>query len=1093
MSRNSFQGRVLAPGSSCDFSITFSSDQTSDLKDVVIITSEMDTCQVLLFARNPFPLVSVPCSVNMGYCLEGHCSATSFSITSKGIASTFCLESINVVCPSEVQHGIQLVKRSDILFVPGFILYPRTFELQIDESIDIIIFFRPQSIGSFSFQLNVATASGMQWNTLVMGQGINFQVKLHKLDGHPLRPGETDLGLWFGHAAVSSTCATREITVKNQTPMAFRFFWKVLSDMDDTDLVRSDAKSMQTVFFPLPTSGVLESESETSFTFKFVPDNLFLYKQRACLYIDTRKSHPLSSPVWKKLREILQNPHGMDDFRIGLKDVENYLYSCIYSKGLDNHYGCVAPPLNEVYASKDFDNKGHILEVLQIDLAGVGSPYETQIIPPVLFYSDVLVLEKSYSQCVKLSNNSPSRISFSWEFDTTSWSASMNRNIISAIPSAGQIERMCTVEVAVTLIAKKIGRLQERIFCRFEGPGGSKQMLQVEGYVQGPHITISPPLLDFGLMQVGASSCLDLTLSNESGVPTNFTLTAVPDYPVPTAPISLSSRQFTMGCSMFSEFEQHDSNLNMKESGLPSLKSANNKVMYKTIIFYPENGLIPRLRSIPVKVKFSPDVCGQMHCAIACEAYDGLAPKQYALAKAIVVAPEACLIPSKMDLGLTYIGKPLKKQAVLHNLTGLIITFNWSRDDVGDISAMNIKAEPCKGELGPFGQQEIVFHLTPKETGNKVYIAVCEVPGMEYPMGIQFRSYISDIHCSYKVLQPTSAVLERNALNNSLFFTKLKSCQQTVIDTTNTPCLNFGRRCPLGFSQTLCLAIKNHSALSGKINISIAKFGISLLSEEQLRLVDYLLGRHHSGFERIESNKKSANLLEDFENAFENIYWCQSGKKMASHKLEVAMYESLMKEGNAIVVVAYPSCEYVLEPWGEWHCNIICVSCMPGTYSDILYCSVGGHPAVEFPITIGVVGTPLFIRENKIEPKGFSGIGDCTSMTLRWMGAPAGSPPRSKKLYVTNASPFDLELEWQMREPIFDENEHSVEVEFEVDEDIFLQLSLVGDADRGPVHCMIEVEDKVFIQVRLKELLQVVTDNVPLQVDPLKQFSYYFK
>lgn len=149
---------------------------------------------------------------------------------------------------------------------------------------------------------------------------------------------------------------------------------------------------------------------------------------------------------------------------------------------------------------------------------------------------------------------------------------------------------------------------------------------------------------------------------------------------------------------------------------------------------------------------------------------------------------------------------------------------------------------------------------------------------------------------------------------------------------------------------------------------------------------------------------------------------------------------------------------------------------------------VGDNVECKIPISIGVVGTPLFMRENRFEPQDFGRTGEKKCMALKWGAVPAGYPLRSKTFWVSNSAPYNLELEWEFYEPLIPAEDCAIKAEIHVEEDEQkVHVLMLGDPDIGPVQLRFEIEDIVCIRVELIEHMQKITLESLFKIHPAKQ------
>ncbi|EFJ17967.1 hypothetical protein SELMODRAFT_420360 [Selaginella moellendorffii] len=925
-------------------------------------------------------------------------------VSSLDVATKFHL-SFEAESDSERLNFFQsLYSCQNVLYAVPFLVHPKSFNLSINDSADVIVIFRPVSQGKFSHIIHISSEFGHQWRVLLEGCGTKLKVDLLELDGHALREKEAESGLWFGNATISSHNAKKKLTVRNHTMTALRFYWKIES-------------AQHPAFVVQPSCGVLEAESNATFDFTFCPAEIEVYRQRAVFYVDTRHAFSFRADSWEQ-------------FQSNLANADKLAQEVIASKHGDEVSGAVSPEValvcDQGFSTKDVDNNGYIMKALDIELIGVGDPFDIEIYPPLLLFSEMLVQGKTYTREIHLRNNTLADVTFSWQVSETPWGIAKELNFVSFLPITGKIVALGSTTVSVTLRATKIGPIQEAVTCSFMDTGHLQLPLLIEGCVQGPRVSILQPMLDFGLVQVGTTDSTQLTLTNRSIVEASFKLLAVCE-----ADINVQLSQAMSNCK-------------------------------DELFFRPDSGTVLARGTTNVKVDLHAKACGQKGYAIVCQVVDGLSPTQYALVRAFVDSPKAYFDPCRFDLGITFLYKKLSRTATLHNLTGLTTYYRWPICDIniGDSSSIKIDITPRDGELAPYGSQQIVFRMTPLEIGEKELILTCDILGADVPIGVIFRTYISDFRCSYHVVWPSELDNKADPRSN------IKALSKLLIDTTNPCSLDFGNTCQLGCVYWLRLVVQNHTDIFSKIHVGVNKYGSGYpppLAKEDYVVLSGLTGRQLTLPQATDSksvlklkNRKVPPII-DFPNEVHQKYWSVFGHLMVSRRLEVEMHNILIRNGEALSLLVYPGCEGLLESQGQWFCDIFAFSCLPGFYSDILTCSVGGLPPAEIPISIGVTGTPLFARPQHLEPRGYQHPKINSSLVLRWPPVSVGNPRRTKRFWVANVSPYPLEVMWMMMVP---EPGRLATIHLVHADESWVRVSLLGNPEFGPVQLRLDIIDR---------------------------------
>ncbi|KAI5077122.1 hypothetical protein GOP47_0006946 [Adiantum capillus-veneris] len=1069
------QGVVLAPGESCKFTLVFLADTGVTVEDRLEMKCEMCAIKLVLAAKNPFPWVEIPSIIDIGPCLIGHELSTLLPVFSKGAGATFRLSSSMYDAAEEV---IDPGTMYNVLRVDQFIAYPNHFKLRKNESGDIIILFMPQSAGQFSFGLKIATECGLEWSTQITGCGINLDITVQDIEVGQVFKCQTEGELDFGSATTHSTNVCKKLLVKNNMAVPVRYYWRVEDNISKAQSQREGHYEKNTATFSVnPCFGVFDSDASVFFTFIFTPNMPQYYQQLASLYIDTRSVYPLQSPRWKELKGIVQSlrvkMHAQKDGSASEMTQENNK-----EDENDNH-------LISSYIVGN--NAGNVVKSLDLKLSGVGEPLQVELIPPTLQLLDLVEQGQSYTTLVSLKNNSCVDISFLWKIPEVPWVVQAKSNHVTVSPLTGTLNAMGMRSFEVHLKARTFGTLRERIICQISG--GPEAALYIEGSVRGPSIQIAPAFLDFGIVQVGNSSSLDLDIRSKSTVAASFKLSAalnvlahngkskgsvIADQDHRTNCHKLASNMVPSPPCKENSFS-NSANLSQRNAldDCTVWRKSEHANPCSELLFFPSEGMVSAKEHKIVKVQCKPVMLGQYKWSITCEVAGQKSLSQYVIAQTIATASELYLSPSIIDLGIAYVGLSVQQRVSIHNLSVLPCYFNWSEEIFRSFSFVTVEVQPVEGLLPAHGKQEILFTLTPVEPGEKNFSVTCIAQGMMHPLELNFRVYISGIGCRVNIERPLTfnrfdygkTEYSRSALAG------LKS-----IDRSKLPALNFGKRCPLGVVQSLRVLVQNETAVAGTVHASVSFHGLVLALSES---IEELTGRH------VKSKSKGTKILEDCRQVANHQFWTESGCAMS---LQRQWASTCMRGGGQDIAMVLSATEGTLKGWGFWDFVVFCYACMPGTYYDILNIMVSDNVVYRISISIGVIGTPLSMRENRFEPQGFCRTGEKHCMVLKWGAVPAGYPHRSKTLWVSNSAPHSLEVEWEFFDTLLPTTDIIVKVNLNVEEEEQkVHVVMLGDPDKGPVQLKLDLDDFIDIHAELVECVKSHVLDSCFKICPARQ------
>ncbi|KAL2644339.1 hypothetical protein R1flu_011926 [Riccia fluitans] len=588
-----FQGKTLVSGDHCDFRVHFQPPTVWCYEDMITVKTEMDCVEIPLKAINPLPVVVLPAFVDMGLCLCGHAVSYSYTLISKGAGAEFeWVYMVNDLDPDDISvrkdpryDDIENeYYRNNILSIPPFVFYPCQFKTTVDSKQEFIVLFRPPRAGTYYTYVRLKTATMLHWEMKFKATAVDLRINLQKIEGLDFRPGQRELGIAFGQVTVSHT-VSKEITIKSHTPLPIRFFWRMQSkhlkanaevDPECTVIERDIPLPNLLVFVADPVSGVFQAQAETCIGFNFTPSDLANYHQVATLYVDTRSPLPLGSDVWRDFREALllveykkANWHAERNwaYRV-LWGIDNSAFECSGETLDQSDLLKISSSIENIFHVSQVENGGSIFRMIEMDLAGSGTHFDVRLAPALLQFSGILSLGQTRIQEIEMINESPTEVIFEWEVHKTPYGEV--RNSAHVFPVKGKIGGNSSKTIQVTVKANKVGRMELVFHCLVESPfhkGQLPLMLKIEGHITGPHVTIAPCVLDFGLCQRDSTYTMEIVITNKSkDAPATFKILSTPDTQIPTSdpmegdsqmnPQSPNSK-VPVGCTIFDPPLEH--------------------------------------------------------------------------------------------------------------------------------------------------------------------------------------------------------------------------------------------------------------------------------------------------------------------------------------------------------------------------------------------------------------------------------------------------------------------------------------------------------------------------------------------------------
>ncbi|XP_073389836.1 uncharacterized protein [Physcomitrium patens] len=1127
-----FQGKILISGMFCRFDVVFKPRSAIDCSDEIQVQSEMDTVVITLKSINPFPIVVFPHIINLGYCLTNHSVAASYTFTCKEAGAHFAMYgfcndlewTLMGTKWTQDPRYVGLQERyieKNLIFFPPFLAYPQETKLKKNETQDLIVLFQPSKCGPFGGVLQIETSMGRHWEILVKGHGVALQVTCNKFDGREWRVGEFERGIPFGSCTIGTT-SSHFVSIKNDCEVPLRFYWlnsketQIASTNEITSKGNKTSKSVvqenigvesQLEFVIKPTFGVIPALSEMEAIVSFTPTNFKSYQQMMCLYVDTRASHPLASNNWKH--------------------VKNELLTLENENGSGMSVGTQPYNLtNEELTIERVDNMGSVFKVLEFPTSGCGIPIDVQCIPSFLSIAGGLTIGTVRNYKIKIQNNSGSKVKFSWERPKTVYDNGVCSNAVYFEPFSGEIQGYEHLDVNAIVKARKVGSFHKVCRCLItslneSSKEGAEIFFQISGHTRGPCISITPAVIDYGLIQIGSTYNQDLILTNESGCQATFKLYTVHD---PEHDKILTSRGKPVSLSSYGDALQgfkmgfpspHSCQQTKNEQFGPtdliesfSLVKVCRRVWYpkgvpypeddlqQKIIFHPSSGVLEKEQSCTIRAILKGTRLGYMRLAIICNVAELTGPTSMAVARAEIDAPRACLLPPMMDLGIQYLHCKIERTVILKNLRALPVCYNWwNNDGVGDHKQAQISWSQGSGKIPPRGEVELTFTFDPQGVGPFECILVCEVWKQQFPLGLLLKAFIVDIQVSFHVFRlevddgyqqsGRSIAFERiGKLQHERMYGRPsisggRCYKAPSLDDPKVPCLDFGRRNIVHRVHSFKLLIQNHSPIEANVHVRVTNHPSEpefALVEDELWMLSALTGHlstltvnHRDPYQSALTNKAQQFPSLAPQDANHSRFFSSMGKSMVWRRIEGAMHEAMIKEGQSVGFLIYPLSTGVLQPWSEWSCEVVCFSTLPGFYKDTLVVKIGQLLPFYIPVEIELVGNPLVSRINYLEPSGLQDIKETPELVLTWNTMPVGNPVVRRAFWIYNTSPFNMVVEWQIMKPMLNEDDLDVKVVFDIEEN-----------HENMLHCMLIPErngEDWIIRVCIQEHLGIDFKN----------------
>lgn len=250
-------GGMVAPGMSVSTVVTFQPDTLGDYNDQVRVETESGCFDVQLMARREPPNLSIPSTLNVGFCLVGDANRLSFTCTNTGGGGKFKLltreelQLLDLTTDPSTGAIINDARSTNIILstfaTPSasettcirlfpFTLYPIEFSLMKNESFDLTIEFVPLELCSYKdiFFMTCDNGQVRQFSVQGSSKELNLSIaEINSVDFDCTNPVEFP-DICFKTACVDFEQVQRLVVV-NDTGLSVEYEW-VWVGMDCGDL-----------------------------------------------------------------------------------------------------------------------------------------------------------------------------------------------------------------------------------------------------------------------------------------------------------------------------------------------------------------------------------------------------------------------------------------------------------------------------------------------------------------------------------------------------------------------------------------------------------------------------------------------------------------------------------------------------------------------------------------------------------------------------------------------------------------------------------------------------------------------------------------
>jgi len=616
---------------------------------------------------------------------------------------------------------------------------------------------------------------------------------------------------------------------------------------------------------------------------------------------------------------------------------------------------------------------------LQFELQGRGNLCEVEFSPPFYIFSENLLPSCPYTAKVALKNNSDGVVNFRIRQIPEKSSPGLYAKLS---PIQGYIIGKGSSEVEIEWVCESLGEKLGVFMCCVEN--GPPVYFQVRGTVQGPSVSIPETMCDFGLVRAGTKQTLTFKVQNNTPVANKIAL-GLSDQELSFSGQNVSNDPkisiFPSCCELAA--------YGTKEIQV-SLQSAQIEVIEKTIKVGVLNGY---------------------NCFISLYAN--------------VQKPLVYLSEYEFDMGQLAVGIESKtKTFKIVNYGNLSAEFEWEAPEDQNQLLIN----PSSGSIPPKSYLKAEFSIKPQIGGEMKDVWVCNVQGMERPIGFRAKGNVKGLEISYLLSDPlaeSGSMLPPSMYNMTDRQSFLSSMALKPDSESKLEVLDFGN-CGIGTPKSLTFVIKNSSGLSTDFEIAFEKFNPSIFEDEyraklKSKQPNYsqleeaspkkITFAANTKLQTSEKKKPSRNKLPPLlTNAHEekNKFSTKEGATFTATKKLERSSKFYLGNNQGLAIVADPRIGQV-QPYSEVTVTVTLYNDVCGRFEDVMVSKVKGLAPHRIPVKARVKGSPLILAPNQL------GINYNLDPPVLSLGTvPSGGNFATRKLKLFNSGPKPISVDWKV-------------------------------------------------------------------------------
>ncbi|CAL1533794.1 unnamed protein product [Lymnaea stagnalis] len=490
---------LVAPGMSCRYDIRFAPNSLKDYEDLITVqTQASEPIIIPLRAYRPPPVLTLPKSVDLGYCLVGGIQITHVLVKNVGGPGRFCLMPRNKWPTTSIRTVLPTNSARPSIKCSPFEIIPATFELGHGKTTVLEVVFSPQVSKSYVQEMTIACDNCHTSHFKLQGEG---QIAKVGLAGVEMGLSEPLVGEFNDISAKHLvrfddlnpyTYTEMNVSVKNFTRVELPYHWMIykpinkanqncdekMNELASSAPAEDRVPELNGVFSVFPHAGVLKPSETTNFKFTFAPPKEGNYHSAVHMLLQ-------QVPSIKESQSLLAD--------LGVVHEEEELQS---------NFG-------QTLSYRDVTG-------LQMEVKGKCLPLNVVLHPYGIFIQSSCLIGSSVKRLFTMANHSYSTIAFQWETYTKSY-------MIEVEPPLGELDPGMAMDLEISITGVEPGPIDHTLLCHvvhMEKP----LHLRIQAEFKGPEIKILQPTVNFGLVRVGQSESREITILNSSAMKIKFSI-----------------------------------------------------------------------------------------------------------------------------------------------------------------------------------------------------------------------------------------------------------------------------------------------------------------------------------------------------------------------------------------------------------------------------------------------------------------------------------------------------------------------------------------------------------------------------------------